>query len=50
LFFFSKINALPTELDRTEIEELILVNRSEIPVNKMAFESTRNCLSLFCKV
>lgn len=50
LFFFSKINAFPTELDRTEIEELILVNRSEIPVNKMAFESTRNCLDQFCKV
>lgn len=49
LFFYSKINTLPTEFDRTEIEELILMNRSEVPVDKMAFESTRRFLSLFCK-
>lgn len=49
LFFFSRISVLPTELDRTEIAELILVNRSEIPINKMAFESTRQFLGVYSK-
>jgi NAD+ diphosphatase len=48
LFFYSKINTFPTDFDRAEIEELILVNPSEIPIDKMAFESTRKVLSLFC--
>ena len=50
LFFYSKINTLPTDFDKTEIEELILVNRSEIPIDKMAFGSTRNCLIQFYQV
>ena len=50
LFFYTEINTLPTDFDKTEIEELILLNRLEIPIDKMAFESTRNCLSLFCRV
>jgi ADP-ribose pyrophosphatase YjhB (NUDIX family) len=49
LFFFSRINIFPTEFDRSEIEELILVNRREIPVEEMAFESTRKCLRVFCR-
>ena len=48
LFFYSRINALPTDFDRAEIEELILVNPSEIPIDKFAFESTKMCLGHFC--
>jgi NADH pyrophosphatase NudC (nudix superfamily) len=50
LFFFSRINSIPIDFDRTEIDELILVKPSEIPIDKVAFESTRKCLGLFCKV
>ncbi len=49
LFFLSKISAFPKDFDRAEIEELILLKASEIPTDKVAFESTRKCLSLFCK-
>ena len=48
-FFYSKIDTLPTDFDKTEIEELILLDRSEIPIDEMAFESSRNCLVQFCK-
>jgi NAD+ diphosphatase len=48
LFFCSSINTLPKDFDRTEIEELILLRASEIPIDEMAFESTRKCLNLFC--
>ena len=41
LFFYSKIDTLPTDLDRTEIDELILLDPKEIPVDKFAFESTK---------
>lgn len=41
LFFYSKIDALPTDLDRTEIEELILINPLDIPADEIAFESTK---------
>lgn len=47
LFFYSKIDALPIDFDRTEIEELILVAPSEIPLDKIAFESTKTFLKLF---
>ncbi|MCP4257724.1 MAG: NUDIX domain-containing protein [Planctomycetes bacterium] len=50
LFFFSKINSLPTDFNRTEIEKLILSKPSEIPLEEMAFESTRKCLSLFYNI
>jgi ADP-ribose pyrophosphatase YjhB (NUDIX family) len=50
LFFCCNIDVLPTDFDRTEIEELILVNRSEIPIDKIAFESMRMCLGLFCNI
>jgi NADH pyrophosphatase NudC (nudix superfamily) len=49
LFFFSKIKTLPTDFDKAEIKELILVDHSEIPINEMAFESTRNFLVFFVK-
>jgi len=47
LFFYCKIDALPTDFDRTEIEELILVNPSEIPDDKIAFESVKRGLGIF---
>jgi len=48
LFFYSRIDTLPVDFDRTEIEELILFKASEIPIDEVAFESTGRCLSLFC--
>jgi NAD+ diphosphatase len=50
LFFYSEINSPPTDFDRREIEELILLNRSEIPIDKVVFESTKNCLRQFCNI
>ena len=50
LFFFSRITSLPTDFNRAEIAELILLKPSEIPIGKAAFESTRKCLSLFCDI
>ena len=50
LFFFSRINTLPANIDRSEIEEFILVNPSEIPIDKFAFESTKMCLGHFCNI
>ena len=46
LFFYSRIEALPTDLDRTEIEELILVDPLDIPAGEIAFESTKVGLGL----
>jgi NAD+ diphosphatase len=50
LFFHSKINVLPADLDRTEIEELILLDPKEIPLDKFAFESTKIGLELYSKM
>jgi NADH pyrophosphatase NudC (nudix superfamily) len=50
LFFYSKITTLPVDFDKDEIEELILLNRSEIPIDKVVFESTKNCLRQFCNI
>jgi ADP-ribose pyrophosphatase YjhB (NUDIX family) len=47
LFFYCKIDALPTDFDRTEIEELILINPFEIPDDKIAFESVKMGLGIF---
>ncbi|OHB80286.1 MAG: hypothetical protein A2Z25_07030 [Planctomycetes bacterium RBG_16_55_9] len=45
LFFSSRIDALPKVFDKTEIEELVLAKPSEVPAEKIAFESGRVCLS-----
>ncbi|MGD2095551.1 MAG: NUDIX domain-containing protein [Phycisphaerales bacterium] len=50
LFFYSRIQAPPTDVDRTEIEELIFINPIEIPFEKIAFESTKICLGLFTNI
>lgn len=47
LFFYSKIDALPTDFDKTEIEDLILINPLEIPDDKIAFESVKMGLGMF---
>jgi NAD+ diphosphatase len=47
LFFYSKIDALPTNFDRTEIEELLLINPLEIPNERIAFESVKVGLGIF---
>ena len=47
LFFCCKIEAMPADFNRTEIEELILINPSEIPDEKIAFESVRMGLGIF---
>jgi NAD+ diphosphatase len=46
IFFYSKINTLPTDFDRTEIEELILINPLEVPNDKIAFESVKAALGI----
>src|SRR4030043_1763811 len=46
LFFYCKIDALPTDLDRTEIEGLILINPLEIPYDRIAFESVKKGLGI----
>jgi NAD+ diphosphatase len=50
LFFHSKINVLPADLDRTEIDELILIDPKKIPVGEFAFESTKVGLKLYSKL
>jgi len=47
LFFYCTIDVLPVDFDRTEIEELILINPLEIPDDKIAFESVKMGLGIF---
>ena len=47
LFFYCKIDALPTDFDKTEIEDLILINPFEIPDDKIEFESVKMGLGIF---
>jgi len=47
LFFYCKIDALPTDFSKAEIEELILINPLEIPDDKIAFESVKMGLGIF---
>jgi len=47
LFFYCKIDALPTDFDKTEIEDLILINPLDIPNDKIAFESVKMGLCIF---
>ncbi|MBN2182683.1 MAG: NUDIX domain-containing protein [Sedimentisphaerales bacterium] len=49
LIFYSKINAFPTQLEKSEIEELVLIDPANIPADKIAFESTIKALELFAK-
>ena len=47
LFFYCKIDALPADFDKTEIEDLILINPFEIPDDKIEFESVKMGLGIF---
>lgn len=47
LFFYSKVDTLPADFNRTEIEELVLIDPKNIPADKFAFESTKKGLELF---
>jgi len=47
LFFYSRIDELPTDFNRAEIEELVLFNPSDIPEDKIAFKSTKFGLKLY---
>jgi ADP-ribose pyrophosphatase YjhB (NUDIX family) len=47
LFFYSKIDTLHVDFDRTEIEDLLLMNPSEIPYDRIAFESVKTGLGVF---
>ena len=48
MFFYSRIDTPPTNFNKTEIEELLLMNPSEVPADEIAFESTKIGLGL-CK-
>jgi NAD+ diphosphatase len=41
LFFYCKIDALPLDFSKTEIEDLVLLNPLEIPNDEIAFESVK---------
>lgn len=47
LFFYSRIDSLPTNLDGAEVEELVLMEPREVPPDEIAFQSVRACLSRF---
>ena len=47
LFFYSKINIFPTDFDQEEVKELISINPSDIPDDRIAFESVKAALSVF---
>ena len=47
LFFHSKIDALPTDCDKEEVAELLLMPPAEIPCDEIAFQSTRMFLPRF---
>jgi NAD+ diphosphatase len=47
LFFYSKIDKLPTDFDREEVKELIPINPSDISENKIAFKSVKMALRMF---
>jgi len=49
LFFYSKIDTLPTDVDETEIAELILIDPSKIPLGEVAFQSTKTCLENYTR-
>ena len=45
--FYSRIEEFPTEFDETEVEELVLMNLTEISDDEIAFESIKMGLKLF---
>jgi len=49
LFFYCPINTLPADYDREEIEELVLIDPTEIPVDQIAFESMKIALDFYAR-
>ncbi|KPK39130.1 MAG: hypothetical protein AMJ65_11950 [Phycisphaerae bacterium SG8_4] len=47
LLFYSRIDAFPTEFDKTEVAELVLMDPEEIQDDEVAFESIKMGLRLF---
>lgn len=47
LFFYSKIEKLPTEYDKEEVAELLLMAPADVPSEEIAFQSTRTFLPSF---
>ena len=44
LYFYCRIDTLPTYCNTDEIEEMVLISPVEIPVGEIAFESTKAAL------
>lgn len=47
LYFHSKIDALPTDCDKEEVAELLVMAPAEVPFDQIAFQSTRMFLPRF---
>ena len=47
LFFYSRIDVLPVEFSKTEVEELVLLNPSEINGVEIAFKSVKMGVGMF---
>jgi len=47
LFFYCRIDALPRDFCRTEIEEFVLIDLLKIPNDEIAFESVKMGLGIF---
>jgi NAD+ diphosphatase len=50
LFFYSKIEILPTEFDKSEIETIELIDPLEIQESRIAFDSIKRALRLFTNI
>ena len=50
LFFFSRIDAIPTDFDRREVQAVSLLSPAEIPPDRIAFPSVRASLSRFLEI
>ena len=47
MLFYSRIDTPPVNFNKTEIEELLLINPLDVPDDEIAFESTKIGLGLF---
>jgi NAD+ diphosphatase len=49
LFFYSKIDTLPAEIDKSEIASLELIDPRKVQKNELAFDSTKKGIELLIK-
>jgi NAD+ diphosphatase len=47
LFFCSKIDLRPTEIDKREVQRLSLMDPAEVPIDRIAFQSVKACMNRF---